>query len=142
MPIDVNAAILGGGAVVGGVPSSAVLSSNVVRGHRDGNDKITVTTYHNNGLWQRIKRWWKNAFKDEDSLRADSNRNRESRSGSTGTSLSISDNNEGGGTLTFKVAHDGRLFRQMQREWERYLETLRPRQAEAKRDMMSLRLGQ
>ncbi|CAI5740636.1 unnamed protein product [Hyaloperonospora brassicae] len=140
MPIDVNAAILSGGSVVGRVPASAAVSSNVVCGHRDGDDKITVTTYHNNGLWQRIKRWWKQAVQREDSFPTDGSRHRESRRGSTGTSLSISDNNEGGGTLTFKAAHNCRLLRHLQHEWERYLETLQPQQAEAKADR-SLRLG-
>ena len=94
------------------------MSSNVVHDRGAGGGMVTVTTYHNNGLWHRIKRWWKRLSGHEKPLGSAKERDMESRSGAEGT-FSMSNNEEGGGTLTWKVLNGEE---HIQKKWQRVLE--------------------
>uniref|UniRef100_A0AAV1UKG0 Uncharacterized protein n=1 Tax=Peronospora matthiolae TaxID=2874970 RepID=A0AAV1UKG0_9STRA len=80
MPIDVNAAAVTTPGRKSQVPLGAIVSSNAVHDRSAGGGKVTVTTYHNNGLWHRIKRWWKRLSGREEPRGSAKGRDMESRS--------------------------------------------------------------
>ncbi|OWY90585.1 hypothetical protein PHMEG_00041223 [Phytophthora megakarya] len=99
--------------------------------------KVTVTSYNNDGIWNRIKKWWKTLISREERLGYADARSAGivgsdrlatntgtggivSRVGTGGT-VSIHDNNKGGGTVTVTVYNNNGLFSRVCQWWKRII---------------------
>ncbi|OWZ12311.1 hypothetical protein PHMEG_00014557 [Phytophthora megakarya] len=99
--------------------------------------KVTVTTYNDDGIWARIKKWWKKLISREERLGyADARStgvvshlattNNGGTGGivsrvATGGTVAINDNNKGGGTVTVTVYNNNGLFERVKRWWQRII---------------------
>ncbi|KAG1696884.1 hypothetical protein DVH05_017792 [Phytophthora capsici] len=90
----------------------------VVSTSNNGGGTVTVTVYSNNGLWQRIKRWWLNLFASEERASSSGIASGEGgRAGAGGTVVS-SGNGNGGGTITVTIFNNNGLFQRIVRWWK------------------------
>ncbi|KAH7487656.1 hypothetical protein PRIC1_011796 [Phytophthora ramorum] len=83
----------------------------------NGGGTITVTVYSNNGLWQRIKRWWLGLFSQEDRASSGVVAGEGGRTGAGGTVVT-SNNNNGGGTVTVTIFNNNGLFTRVKKWWK------------------------
>ncbi|KAK1942474.1 hypothetical protein P3T76_005973 [Phytophthora citrophthora] len=90
----------------------------VVSTSNDGGGTVTVTIFSNNGLWQRIKRWWLNLFANEERASSGGITSGEGgRAGAGGTVVS-SGNGNGGGTITVTIFNNNGLFQRIVGWWK------------------------
>ncbi|OWY95348.1 hypothetical protein PHMEG_00034672 [Phytophthora megakarya] len=125
---------------IGDIGADGIVFTSTPNAGNNGG-KVTVTTYNNNGFWQRIKRWWKKLISREERLDyADAksaglvgnDRLSTANTGAggiasrvgTGGTVAIDDNDNGGGTMTVTVYNNNGLFERVKRWWNRIIARL------------------
>ncbi|ETI45095.1 hypothetical protein F441_10161 [Phytophthora nicotianae CJ01A1] len=106
----------------GAITSGRAVSVTTTAVNNDGGGTVTVATYNNNGLWQRIKRWWKKLIGYEERLQLSDRSSGIGPRVGTGGTVVISDNDKGGGTVTVTVFNNNGLFQKIKRWWKRIFE--------------------
>jgi hypothetical protein len=118
--------------------------TTVVSSDPEGGGTVTVSIYNNNGLMQKIKRWWlkrlgKEVEKEE---RASQGAISAAEGGRTGASVSVvSANNGNSETVTVSVYENNGLFQRIVRWWKKLWTTEVPK-ATTKSTTESTRLRQ